>query len=275
MEYKAFETDFQIKDEGSDDMTFEGYASTFGNVDEGNDVIVEGAFKRTIKNRFKRGKGTLIKVLRGHWNIIGIPIHMEEDSTGLLTVSKIASTDLGKETMMLIKDGVLDRLSIGYKAIKPELDEETEIRTLKEIKLYEYSVVDFPMNEQAVITGTKALEFMKDSNVIQMLEHLADSKIDDALKKLRKSLVKEFDKSTHVAGMKNTKVPIPVNNKHNESKLQNAIIALRSTATALEDLTNEKDSPQGTPKKTDYGFDPAILDSMLLDMKDTLKTLSN
>ncbi len=275
MEYKAFQTEIQIKQDDSEGMIFEGYASTFGNVDEGNDIMQNGAFKRTINNRFKRGKGTLIKVLRGHWDLIGIPIAMSEDTTGLFTASKIAPTALGEETMMLIKEEVLDRLSIGYKVIKSKLDEETEIRTLTEIKLYEYSVVTFPMNEQAVITGTKALEFMKDSNVIKMLEQLADSKIDAALKELRKSLVKEFDKNTHATGIAKNHVPIPVNNKHDESKLQNAIIALRSTATALEDLTDKKDSPKGTPKKTDTGFDPAALNSLLADMKSITNQLTN
>ncbi len=265
MEYKASQTEFQIKDEGSDGMTFESYASTFGNVDDGKDKVIAGAFKRTINNRFKQSRAPLIKVLRGHWDLIGIPKHMEEDSTGLLTVSKISKTPLGEETMMLIRDKALSSMSIGYKKIKYHKDEESGITDLEELKLYEYSVVDFPMNEMAAITGLKALEFMQDSNVIQMLEQLADKKFQEAIKELGLDKFKQ----------NNTKASIPLNNKNNESKLQNAIIALRSTATALEDLTNEKDSPQGTPKKTDYGFDPAILDSMLLDMKDTLKTLSN
>ena len=137
MEYKALETEFQIKQDDSEGMTFEGYASTFGNVDQGNDIVQKSAFKRTINNRFKKSKVPLIKVLRGHWDLIGIPTHIEEDSTGLFTVSKLSKTPLGEETMMFIRDDVLNTMSIGYRVIKSKIDDETEIRTLLELKLYE------------------------------------------------------------------------------------------------------------------------------------------
>lgn len=259
MEYKSFPAEFQIKQDDSDGMTFEGYASTFGNVDDGNDIIKRGAFKRTINNRFKRGQGSLIKVLRGHWDLIGIPIAMSEDDHGLFTESKVSHTPLGEETMVLIKDGALDRLSIGYKAIKFEKDEETDIRTLKEIKLYEYSVVEFAMNEMAQITGSKALALVRDITVREALLQLTDERIKAALEEFDpiEPSVSE-DKSDNISD--------------NGQKIQNTISALRDTATALEGLLSV-DSSKDTPSE-DVGIDPVVLHSMLNEIKDVTKTFS-
>lgn len=258
MEYKSFPAEFQVKADDSEGMTFEGYASTFGNVDEGNDIIKKGAYKKTIRERFKQG---LIKVLRSHWELIGIPIEMAEDDHGLFTVSKISKTPLGEETMTLVRDGALDRLSIGYKAIKISKDEETGIRTLKEIKLYEYSVVDFAMNEMAQITGSKALALIKDADIREVFSRLADERIQEALK--------AFDPS--VALDDENEITIPPQN----DKIKTALSALGTFQTALEDLLNPPephDSTQAGTKEAD--IDPAVLQSMLDEMTDINKTFS-
>ncbi len=135
MERKAFATEFKVAGDG---RTVEGYASTFGNIDAVGDIVVQGAYKRTLQNR-----GDRIKVLRDHDQPIGVPIRASEDSTGLFTVSRISDTQLGNDTLTLLKDGVLDRMSIGYEPILKEQGQKDgkSVRFLKEIKLYEYSVV--------------------------------------------------------------------------------------------------------------------------------------
>jgi HK97 family phage prohead protease len=152
MERKAFATEFKVSGDG---RTVEGYASTFGNIDAVGDVVVAGAYKRTLAHRMDR-----IKVLRDHEHPIGKPIEASEDSKGLYTKSRISDTPLGNETLTLLRDGVLDRMSIGYEPISPERGQQDgkAVRFLKEIKLYEWSVVTFPANESAAVTGVKALE---------------------------------------------------------------------------------------------------------------------
>jgi HK97 family phage prohead protease len=152
METKAFATEFKVSNDG---RTVEGYASTFGNVDQVGDVVVEGAYKRTLQHRMGR-----IKVLRDHEHPIGVPVRALEDSKGLYTESRISDTQLGNETLTLLRDGVLDRMSIGYEPVTKEMGkhEGKEVRFLKEIKLYEWSIVTFPANESAAVTGVKALE---------------------------------------------------------------------------------------------------------------------
>lgn len=157
MERKAFATEFKV-DHGQ--RRIEGYASTFGNRDLVNDVVVSGAYKNTLQARAGR-----IKVLREHRDPIGKPVHIEEDGKGLFTVSQISDTPLGNETLTLIADGVIDSMSIGYETVKAEYgmhQDGGKARFLRELKLREYSPVTFPANEAALITGMKSLADLDD-----------------------------------------------------------------------------------------------------------------
>ncbi len=140
---------YNLKDIEQDGMTFKGYASTWS-MDETRDIIKPGAFKRSIDTRFAANK---IKVLWQHFEPIGIPVVMREDEKGLWTETKLSDTQLGRDAMTLIKDKVIDRMSIGFSipAGKADLAEDGITRTIYEAKLYEYSLVTFPANEEAVI----------------------------------------------------------------------------------------------------------------------------
>lgn len=129
----------------------EGYANAFDNIDSHGDVVHKGAFAKTIMERKER-----IRVLADHMHPIGKPTEMREDDFGLFTVSKISETPRGDETLQLAGDGILD-MSIGYTPVKMSFDkmDEEPVRVLSEIKLYEYSLVAFPSNEKAVVTGVK------------------------------------------------------------------------------------------------------------------------
>lgn len=281
IEYKTFPAEFhEIKAEEDDEMEFEGYASTFTDVpDSYNEVIKKGAFKKTIRERFKKGKGSLIKVFRGHRDIIGLPIEMKEDNTGLFTRSRVSKTQMGLDTMTLIRDDVLDRMSIGFNTVKYDRDNETGITTIKEIKLYEYGPVSFPANESAAITGHKAISLLQDSEVIATLKLLGDPSIKEALLLLTS---KGIIDSTDVTDIES--------DTPKDEKILNAISAMRETATALERLLSPE--PNNSTQKTEPDnstsiepeedtldkkeeVNPAILQSMLNEMQDITKELTN
>jgi uncharacterized protein len=155
-QFKAFDVEVKANVEK---RTIEAYASTFGNRDLVGDVVTKGAFAKTIAERFAGGAKNGVKVLWQHLPTmpIGLPIHMEEDSKGLYTVSKISKTDWGDRALTLAADKVVDKTSIGYDVIKDEYSSGGE-RLLKELKLYEYSLVTFPANPDADILGTKSME---------------------------------------------------------------------------------------------------------------------
>lgn len=153
MEQKA--TTVEIK--AAADGTFEGYASVFGNVDSYGDIIMPGAFTKTIQER--RGK---IRVLWNHDSSappVGKLLDISEDGYGLKIKAQLASTPRGQEIAQLMRDGVIDSMSIGYTTVKHAYEQRDdlgrEVRLLQELKLYEFSPVNFPANEAASITAVK------------------------------------------------------------------------------------------------------------------------
>lgn len=146
---------FELKDVSAESGTFEGYASVFGNVDSYKDVIERGAFKKTLSEMGRR-----IKVLWNHdpMQPIGRPVEMEEDMKGLRVKAKVSETSTGKDVLVLLRDQVIDELSIGYSPIKDTFDRETGLTHLHEVKLYEFSPVTWAANDLATITGVKSIE---------------------------------------------------------------------------------------------------------------------
>lgn len=164
VETKSFE--LEIKDADSNGM-IRGYASTFGNVDQGLDVVDKGAFKKSIKEL----KG-MFPILADHdpTKQIGWNLRAEEDEKGLYVEGKLdLNVQAAREKYSLAKGameaGVKMGLSIGYMTIKAEPDREKPmVRRLKELKLFEYSIVTFPMNTSAMITAMKS-NWEKESNI--------------------------------------------------------------------------------------------------------------
>ena len=139
----------------AEDGEFEGYLSTFGNVDRGMDMVMPGAFRRTLKER----KLSAIKLLRDHdtRKVIGKWLSMEEDDRGLKVRGKLfaGTVQLATETLALMREGALDAMSIGYRTIKAQWDEEQGVRKLLDLDLWEGSIVTFPMNEMATVDAVK------------------------------------------------------------------------------------------------------------------------
>ena len=159
LEYFKCKSSINIK--SKDQMTFEGYASVFGNIDDGGDLMQGGAFTKTIAENMHR-----IKVLYMHqlYSVIGRPLRLEEDSRGLEFEAKISNTTLGRDVMTLIDDKVITEMSIGYQKVKSDFDEVRGIRILKEVKLWEISPVTWGMNSEA---GIKGLAFMSEYDKIK------------------------------------------------------------------------------------------------------------
>jgi uncharacterized protein len=157
METKALKFDESVVD--TEERTFKGYASTFGNRDEVGDIIEAGAFTKTIAERGPNGTKQ-IKILWQHSEPLGMPTIMQEDSKGLYVEGKISKTRLGDEALELMRDGVVDKMSIGFSIPggKSDWDEKRGSRIIREVKLFEFSPVTFPANEMASIEDVKSIE---------------------------------------------------------------------------------------------------------------------
>lgn len=171
MELKAYELKESSVD--MDTRIFSGYASTW-DMDQVGDVIHQGAFIKSITEAFPANR---IKVLWQHGEPLGMPTEMREDSYGLYVKGKISKTRLGDEALELMRDGVVDRMSIGFTIPQGKSDYDEEgTRHIREIKLMEFSPVTFPANEAAIITGVKTIE--------QALEYATDTDYPALLKRL-------------------------------------------------------------------------------------------
>jgi hypothetical protein len=158
MKNKYMSFGFEIK-EINDEGYMEGYASTFSNMDLGYDIVDPGAFKKTLREN--KGK---VPVLADHnpFMQIGWGTDAREDEKGLwvsfeLDVKNNTKAKEKHSLAMKAKEiGAKSGLSIGFLPIKSEPDKENlNVRRLKEIKLFEYSMVAFPMNPKAQVTVVK------------------------------------------------------------------------------------------------------------------------
>ena len=172
IEYK--EIPFEIDVKGiTEEGEFSGYGSTFGGkADSYGDVIAEGAYAGTI---LKNGYGGLgVKMLWQHNSTdpIGKYLSLQENKTGLKVHGKLTKgVQRADEAHLLMKDGVVNSLSIGFSLPDKESSEfnpKTGIRNLKRIDLHEISLVTFPANTRATITNVKSIE---DAKTERELEH--------------------------------------------------------------------------------------------------------
>lgn len=146
---------FSLKDGGVDidARTFEGYASTWDK-DLVGDIIMPGAFTKSINESFPAGR---IKVLWNHGEPIGMPIEMREDERGLFVKGKISKTARGDEVLELMRDSVVDTMSIGFTIPAGKSELSGDVRIIREVRLMEFSPVTFAANPMAAITDVKRL----------------------------------------------------------------------------------------------------------------------
>jgi HK97 family phage prohead protease len=151
MENIGFAFDLKALDESG---VFEGYASTFGNRDQGGDIMEPGAFSTSLKKRGAAG----VKMLADHdpTKRVGVWTEMSEDQNGLYVKGRLLTEKaIGKDAYVDLKAGALSGLSIGGRATLTAQDGRKRARLIKEWDLYEVSLVTFPMNEAATVTSVK------------------------------------------------------------------------------------------------------------------------
>lgn len=157
METRAFK--FNIKQIDADEGTFEGYASTFGNTDTYGDIIEPGAFRHTLRMWGESGKPIPVLWQHNPSEPIGITELAEEDDRGLRVRGRLLlGINRAREALEALRANVLGGLSIGFSIPdgKTTRDKETGNRRIHEARLWEYSLVTWPANEEALVTGVKA-----------------------------------------------------------------------------------------------------------------------
>lgn len=126
---------------------FSGYASLFNRLDSGGDIVMPGAFTKSLAKRSDR-----IRLLFQHdpKEPVGTWESLVEDGQGLFVSGRLVpGVPRADALRRLIETGALDGLSIGFRTVRAT--REGGNRKLWQIDLYEVSIVTFPMMEDARI----------------------------------------------------------------------------------------------------------------------------
>ena len=137
----------------SEGTVISGYASLFGAVDQGGDVVEPGAYGASLKRL--AAQGGRVKMLWQHdpAQPIGIWEEVREDARGLFVKGRILiEVEKGREAAALLAAGAIDGLSIGYRTLTAAKDGAGR-RLLKELELWEVSLVTFPMLPEARVAA--------------------------------------------------------------------------------------------------------------------------
>ncbi|PLL13146.1 HK97 family phage prohead protease [Tabrizicola sp. TH137] len=123
----------------------EGYASVFGVVDRGGDVVLPGAYAASLTRM--AASGGRVRMLWQHdpGQPIGVWDEVREDARGLWVKGRLLTElEKGREAAALLAAGAIDGLSIGYRTVRAERGPQGR-RLLAEVELWEVSLVTFPM----------------------------------------------------------------------------------------------------------------------------------
>jgi len=180
-ENKSLETlnfKFNIKqlEEDNEFFTFSGYASTFNNIDRGQDRILPGAFKFSLNEMMP-------KLLWQHDMKMPIGVFTEvfEDNVGLFVKAKMPKSDdfVRGRVIPQMKTGSITDMSIGFNIVDSDFVKEdgNSVRNIKEVSLWEASLVTIPMNPEANVTEMKNLKetFEKFDHIKDFSEYLKNT----------------------------------------------------------------------------------------------------
>lgn len=144
--------DFKFQIKSLDEQgTFAGLASVYNNVDLQNDIVEPGAFTKTLRDR--QGQVPLL-YQHDQREPIGIA-KLSDSQSGLRVEGKLLlELPTAQKTYSLLKAGILKGLSIGFDSISDQI--VNGVRRLKELRLWEISLVTFAANPEAQVMTVKS-----------------------------------------------------------------------------------------------------------------------
>ncbi|MEO8883725.1 MAG: HK97 family phage prohead protease [Devosia sp.] len=147
---------------------FSGYASVFGQLDDGGDIVMADAFQKSLASRGRAN----IRLLFQHdpKDPVGVWDRIAEDGFGLWVEGRlIGGVPRADALRRLIESRAIDGLSIGFRTVRASKDKGTGHRKLFEIDLWEISIVTFPMMDGARIAPSTASK-ASDRRLIRSLD---------------------------------------------------------------------------------------------------------
>lgn len=140
---------------GISERQFDGHGSVFNVSDLGDDIVLSGAFKRSLAQHAKNGTMPPMFWMHNPEKVPGKWLDIREDDYGLAVKGELMPTPLGDEVRILLQKEAVKGMSIGYRTLDHDYDKEGH-RLIKEAELWEVSIVSLPMNPLAQIVHVKS-----------------------------------------------------------------------------------------------------------------------
>jgi uncharacterized protein len=168
----------------NDGRTLIGYAAVWDSPSEYmgfTEYVKRGAFSKTLND------GADVRLLIDHE---GVPLArsksgtlaLEEDDRGLRVEAELDPMNPDAARIMsAMKRGDLSQMSFAFRTIKDSWNADRSVRELREVQLFDVSVVTFPAYEQTVAELRKRQEPV----TVEAVSTLALRKSQIALQKLR------------------------------------------------------------------------------------------
>lgn len=146
---------FTVKalEDKEDSIIIEGYANTTTK-DRVGDVILEEAWTKGGLDNYL--KNPIILAYHSHTKPIGSMLDYAINDKGLKIVAEVSKA--AGDVYELVKSGILKTFSVGFRVKDADYDEKTDLFVIKDLELFEISVVSVPMNADSIFSVRKCLE---------------------------------------------------------------------------------------------------------------------
>jgi len=179
---KSLNEQQSILDVDTEKRTVKAVWASMGNVDLDNDVIMAGAFTKTISERGAKGKNLIWSLVDHNASLksaFGKPSELYEENGKLIAITKIIDNEVGEDIICLYNEGLINQHSIGFSIPQGKSKIDGKVRYISEVVLYEGSAVLWGANPETPTIGMfKGIE--------QPLEETPQERIDKLCSLLRK-----------------------------------------------------------------------------------------
>ena len=169
-----------------------------------------------------------VKLFYGHETPIGVVVAGRDTDGGYEITAKVSETSLGNDVLTLMRDGALNKFSVGFVPVSQEQDGSTITRT--KVSLKEVSVVPFPAYAGASITEVRE-ESPSEPEIITESESELENNIELDVRSVQDEVAELRREIATIATP--TPVAAPVASFRNAGEYAKALLAREDEAVAL------------------------------------------
>ena len=181
-EYRSFKVECRQQEEGQEDYTVRGYASTFEPyvIWEDDDGTV---FSEVVDpEAFREADMSDVIFLYNHEGMVYArqkngTMKLSVDGHGLLVEADLSSTTQSKELYEAIRSGLVDQMSFAFSVDADEYERSTHTRKIRKFKkIYDVSAVSIPANPGTDISAVSARDYFHGVMEAEKAERLEEQR---------------------------------------------------------------------------------------------------